>query len=277
MAGDDAGRRDLAKFLRSRRARMTPAEVGLPSGSRRRASGLRREEVALLAGVSPTWYAYLEQGRNIRASREVMESLARVLRLDDDERRYLHSLSRSVAPDPPPLSADIPGIELIRQVVALSEKSPYPVYAADQYCDLLAWNPAANHWYDDWGALPPAERNILRWMLLSPVALERLVDWEEDTRDAVARWRAVSGRYSGDPVLQARIEEFSLLSSDFRAWWAQHQVVEHRSRFRRFQHPQWGLTVLRIIPLFSQETSPSGVVVHVPVDADARSHVRGAE
>src|SRR5689334_23475222 len=120
----DDSRRELAGFLRSRRARITPAQVGLPTGPRRRTAGLRREEVAVLAGVSPTWYTYLEQGREIQPSPEVLDSLAQVLRLSEDERRYLHSLVRG-APGVP-LAAEIPAADLIRQLTASFDGSPYP-------------------------------------------------------------------------------------------------------------------------------------------------------
>ncbi|MGB3437612.1 MAG: helix-turn-helix transcriptional regulator [Actinophytocola sp.] len=261
----DASRQELATFLRSRRERITPAEVGLPAGPRRRTQGLRREEVAVLAGVSPTWYTYLEQGRGIQPSQEVLDSLARVLRLSEDERRYVHSLAHGVAIQTSPLDADVPAADLIKQVVELFDESPYPVYAANHYCDLLAWNRAALEWYDDWGALRPEDRNIVRWMLLSPVARVRLADWEEDTRDAVARWRSESARHSADPVLRARIKEFTRLSPEFRTWWGQHQVVEHRSKVRRFRHDRLGVRNLKIVPMISPETVPAGVVLHVPL------------
>lgn len=264
MATDDS-RRELAGFLRSRREGITPAEVGLPAGPRRRTRGLRREEVAVLAGLSPTWYTYLEQGRGIQPSQEVLDSLAKVLRLSEDERRYIHSLARGTTVDTSPLDADLSATDLIEQVVATLDESPYPVYAADHYCDLLAWNQAATEWYDDWGALPHEDRNIARWMLLSPVARARLVDWEDDARDLVARWRGESAKHATDPVLQARIEDISRLSNDFRAWWRQHQVVAHRSRIRRFRHDVLGVRTLRMVPMYSPETLPAGVVLHLPV------------
>lgn len=222
----------------------------------------------MLAGVSPTWYTYLEQGRGIQPSREVLDSLARVLRLSEDERRYVHSLAHGAVIQTSPLDADIPAVDLIKQVVAMFDGSPYPVYAANHHCELLAWNRAAVEWYDDWGALPPEERNILRWMLVSPVARARLGDWEDDTRDAVGRWRAESGRHAADRVLQARIGELGRLSPEFRAWWNQHHVVEHRSKIRRFRHDRLGLQTMRIVPLGSPEMVPAGVVLHIPLAAE---------
>jgi transcriptional regulator with XRE-family HTH domain len=124
LSTDDASRRELATFLRSRRERITPADVGLPAGPRRRTHGLRREEVAVLAGVSPTWYTYLEQGRGIQPSREVLDSLARVLRLSEDERRYIHSLAHGAVIQTAPLDADVPADQLIEQIISTFEESP---------------------------------------------------------------------------------------------------------------------------------------------------------
>jgi hypothetical protein len=191
-----------------------------------------------------------------------------VLRLSEDERRYIHSLVHGGIIQTSPLDADVSANDLLEQVVALFEESPYPVYAANQYGDLVAWNRAVCDWYDDWGALEPAERNIVRWMLLSPVARARLVDWEDDTRDAVGRWRAESGRHSADRVLQSRIAELTRISPEFRAWWSQHHVMEHRTKIRRFRHDRLGLQVMRIVPLGSPETVPAGVVLHIPLRSE---------
>ncbi|WP_116201231.1 helix-turn-helix transcriptional regulator [Amycolatopsis circi] len=260
----DASRQELARFLRSRRERIAPSEVGLPPGTRRRIPGLRREEVAVLAGVSPTWYTYLEQARGIQPSREVLDSLARVLRLSEDERRYIHRLALGGVVQATPLDAEVPLEALTEQVVGMFEESPYPVYAGDNYGDILAWNPAACEWYEDWGALPREERNILRWMLVSPAARTRLPDWEADTRDAVARWRSEMSKHPNDPRQQAQIAEFARLSPEFRAWWGQHRVVEHRSRVRRLRHDRLGAQALRIMVIYSPEIVPVGVVLHLP-------------
>jgi transcriptional regulator with XRE-family HTH domain len=265
-AGDS--RQELAKFLRSRRERITPDEVGLPAGPRRRTVGLRREEVAVLAGLSPTWYTYLEQGRGIQPSREVLDSLARVLRLTEDERRYVHSLAHGSVVQTAPLTTDLTATDLIRQVVAQFDDSPYPVYAGDQYCELVAWNRAACEWYDDWSALPPGHRNFLHWLLSSPLARERLVDWEAVTQDTVARWRAECARHPDDPHIRARIAEFTRISRAFGDWWESHEVLEHRSAVRLFRHGHLGVQAMRIVVLQSPEFTPSGVVLHLPAGAE---------
>lgn len=195
----------------------------------------------------------------------MLDSLARVLRLSEDERRYVHSLAHGTVIHTAPLAADVPAYELIEQIVSMFAESPYPVYAGDQYGDILAWNAAVSDWYDDWGALPPDERNILRWMLVSPVARTRLVDWEDDTRDAVARWRGEFAKHTSDPRQHAQVAEFTRLSPEFRTWWGQHRVVEHRSRIRRFRHDLLGVQTMRIIVMHSPEIVPSGVVLHMPV------------
>lgn len=261
-------RRDLAGFLRSRRERITPAEVGLPAGARRRAPGLRREEVAVLAGLSPTWYIYLEQGRDIHPSVEVLDSLARVLALTEDERRYLHTLAHGNVRKPRPLDGEVPPEEIVAQLVATTDHSPYPVYGVNLFCDLIAWNHAATSYYADFAELTPERRNMLRWMLLDPQAKQRLSDWAADTRDVVARWRAMIAN-SADQTgrLHQLITEFKTDSPEFNRWWDGHDVREHRSRLRRFQHPQYGDRTLRLIVVQAQDFAPCIVIFHVPVDS----------
>jgi transcriptional regulator with XRE-family HTH domain len=266
MAADDASRQELARFLRSRRERLTPSDVGFPVGPRRRSEGLRREEVAILAGVSPTWYTYLEQGRDINPSPELLDSLARVLAMTEDERRYIHILSYGQVTDPLAPATDISGDELSRQIIEVTQESPYPVYAANKYADLVGWNRAATEWYDDWSRFPRNELNIIRWMLTEPCAKVRLLNWESDTRDAVARWRGESAKWPADDCVRRRVAELSAISSQFVAWWADHDVQEHRIRVRRFRHPKLGIQTLRIVPLQASEFAGSGIVFHVPVD-----------
>lgn len=275
MANRGDSRQELARFLRSRRERISPTEFGLPTGPRRRTRGLRREEVAVLAGLSPTWYTYLEQGRGIQPSREVLDSLATVLRLTEDERRYVHSLAHGTVPHGGTLDSAVDVEELIQQIVGQFDASPYPVYASDHHCDVLAWNPAAGRWYDDWAAMDPADRNILRWMLSSPTARERLVDWEDVVRESVARWRAECARHPHSPEIRRRFKEFAELNPDFLRWWEDHEVLEHRSAMRVFRHERFGVQAMRIVPLQSAELLPAGVVLHLPVGAEGQIRAEG--
>jgi transcriptional regulator with XRE-family HTH domain len=157
-------------FLRSRRERMSPAEAGLPVTSRRRTPGLRREEVAALAGLSITWYTYLEQGRGHDVSPAVLDSVARVLQMSEDERRYMHHLAFGYVVDPRPLHEEIVVSELQQQIVTIAEAHPYPVYMVDHSADLVAWNSACEDWYDEWGKLRASERNFVLWLLTSEKA-----------------------------------------------------------------------------------------------------------
>ncbi|MBW4717759.1 helix-turn-helix transcriptional regulator [Saccharothrix obliqua] len=263
MKAASHNRGELGRFLRSRRERLNPADVGFPTGPRRRSRGLRREEVAVLAGLSPTWYTYLEQGRDIRPSPEVVDSLARVLCLTEDERRYVHTLAYGHVARPLPLASEISADELLHQVIASYRDCPLPVFATSPPGDLLAWNPAATEWYDDWGALPAAERNLVRWLLVSPTARGRLVDWEVEARDAVARLRTEAARWPGDEAMARRVAELAELSPEFGPWWDEHIVRERRSRTRCFRHPVLGLRELRLVPMQSPEFAPAGVVLHL--------------
>jgi transcriptional regulator with XRE-family HTH domain len=257
-------RRELAHFLRTRRARVTPTDVGLPAGGRRRAPGLRREEVAVLAGLSPTWYTYLEQGRDIHPSAQVLDSLARVLGLTEDERRYLHRLAHGHVGRPRPLADEATAEQIVRQLVATAADSPYPVYAANIYGDLIAWNPAAKVCYTDFGKLPPQRRNMIHWLLVAPEARERLADWSRDARDIVARWRAMTASLDDDPRLHVMVGELRERSPEFGRWWDSHDVREHRSRLRRFRHPELGEQVMRLVVVRAPEFEPCIVAFHLP-------------
>jgi transcriptional regulator with XRE-family HTH domain len=257
-------RSELALFLRTRRERIRPEDVGFPAGHHRRTRGLRREEVAVLAGVSPTWYAYLEQGRRRNVSPAVLDSIARVLRLSEDERRHMHLLAYGHVTDPRPLAADVPGDELVKLLVKAGEASAYPVYGANLYGDLLAWNSAAAEWYEDWDRLAPRERNMFRWLLTSPTARERIIDWDADARDIVTRWRAAVPRWLTDERLRLDIAELGKLSPEFAGWWEDHDVQEHRTKVRGFLHPRLGAQAMRLIVVQAPEFAPSIAVFHSP-------------
>jgi transcriptional regulator with XRE-family HTH domain len=263
----DTNRRELARFLRSRRERITPAQVGLPAGPRRRAPGLRREEVAVLAGLSPTWYTYLEQGRDIHPSAEVLDSLARVLSLTEDERRYMHILALGNVRKPRPLDGDVSPDEIVTQLINTTEHSPYPVYGVNLYCDLIAWNHAATVYYTDFTKLPHC--NMMQWLLLDPEAKLRLPDWHNDIPDVVARWRTMTAACPdpAPPRLTGLITELKHGSADFAHWWNTHNVRQHRSRLRRFQHPHYGDHTLRLIVVQAPDFAPNLVIFHTPVDS----------
>jgi transcriptional regulator with XRE-family HTH domain len=226
---------ELASLLRSRRERLQPADVGLPAGVRRRTRGLRREEVAQLASVSTTYYTFLEQGRDIRPSRQVLDALAGALRLTDAERDYLHGLA---AGEPAPALA----AEKLPAAVAdlVDRLDPHPTYVSGRRWDVLAANRAARELWADWPSLPPAERNIVWWMFMDPRARSILIEWESEASAQLARFRAAAARHSGDPGFAELIERLQAGSPEVRAWWPRHDVAPLSSGSKRIRHPVLG-------------------------------------
>jgi transcriptional regulator with XRE-family HTH domain len=255
-------RRELADFLRTRRERLAPEEVGLPRGTRRRVLGLRREELAQLAGVGLTWYTWLEQGRDIRVSRQVVDSLGRALRLDPTERRHLASLS-----DP---SAQVTELGVVADVPAalqalLDQQGASPAYVMNPRWDVLAWNHAARALFADFPRLPPAQRNMV-WLLFTEPALRGLLlDWEEHARVVLGQFRASRERREGDPAFAELVERLRAASPEFRAWWPRHEV---RGRFegrREFEHPTLGRLVLEQFTLRALEDDELRLVLYTPL------------
>jgi transcriptional regulator with XRE-family HTH domain len=259
-------REELARFLRSQRQKITPGQVGLPDGTRRRVVGLRRAEVAVLAGLSPTWYTYLEQARNVRPSPEVLDSLAKVLAMSEDERLYLHQLAGH--PPPPPLpkrTADGTVAILIRELTRAVGGNPYPLYVLDYMGNVMAWNPAAVTWYTDWERRRGLARNIVWWLLTDAEARERILDWEDDARDIVGRTRAIFARYPQDPRFRELIRSLHEASVEFRHWWADQEIRGQRLRVRRFRPPATDRPYTTWLAVVHPSDDPSvSIVFHFP-------------
>lgn len=229
------GQRDaLRDFLRSRRARVRPAEVGLSGGGRRRGCGLRREEVAAVAGISLTWYTWLEQGRPIQVSPALLDSLARTLRLSPDEARYLHQLAGTALPLPP----DLPVSEALQRVLDALDVSP--AFVMGQTWDILAWNPAASYVFGDFGALPPAARNVV-WLVCTGQSLCRFVqDPEVHARRVLAEFRSSVAPYLDDERVRHLLAELHAHSPLFRACWDAHDVRDRVAGQKTLAHPEAG-------------------------------------
>jgi transcriptional regulator with XRE-family HTH domain len=237
--------RELADLLRSRRDRLQPGDVGLPVPHRRRTRGLRREEVAHLAGVSTTYYTFLEQARDLRPSWEVLEAIAHALRMTSADRARLHALGGTAPRAKPRLGAET----LPHAVAALVDRlDPYPSYVTGRYCDVLASNRAARLLWTDWPALPPEERNMLWWMFTDPLARRVLVDWEAESSAQVAKFAATADRLSDDPSFGGLIERLRDASPEFRAAWRRHKVAPEFAGGARIFHPVLGeLTLTRVV------------------------------
>ncbi len=229
--------RELADLLRSRRGRLQPADVGLPAGARRRTRGLRREEVAQLAAISTTYYTFLEQGRDVHPSRQVLDALARALRLRPAERAHLHELAHGHQT----AESHQPGEILAPAVAALVDRlDPYPTYVTGRCFDVLAANRAARALWTDWSSLPPQERNMLWWTFTAPAARTILVEWETEASALLARFRAAADRHPDDPKFAALTGRLQTASAEARAWWPRHDIVALSSGTKRLHHPLLG-------------------------------------
>jgi len=229
--------RELADLLRSRRERLQPADVGLPAGGRRRTRGLRREEVAQLASISTTYYTFLEQDRDVHPSRQVLDALARALRLAPAERAHLHELAHGHPAPTAPGTAET----LAPAVAALVDRlDPHPAYVTGRRFDVLAANRAARALWTDWPALPPQERNMLWWMFTAPAARTTLIQWETEASALLARFRAAADRHPDEPEFATLIQRLQAASAEARAWWPRHDIVALSSGTKRLHHPLLG-------------------------------------
>jgi transcriptional regulator with XRE-family HTH domain len=232
---------ELSEFLRSRRERLRPVDVGLPDRGQRRVPGLRREEVATLAGVSTDYYVRLEQGRNITASADVLDALARALQLDDAERLHLHDLAK-----PQPFRRSAPPPQRVRPGVRLLLDSlDTPAFVLGRRMDILATNRMCRALLADFDAMPAGERNHARWVFLDPRARELYGDWQTVARENVAILRMDAGRHPDDERLAALIGELSVKSPEFARWWADHDVLVRGHGTKRYQHPIVGDVEIR--------------------------------
>lgn len=213
-------RSELSDFLKSRRARLSPDAVGLPAGGRRRAPGLRREEVASLAGVGLTWYTWFEQGRDIRVSPDFLANVSRALRLDGAERRHLFVLLGQDGA-PPPLAPRRASPALQRMLEGLVH---YPAYLRTARWDPIAWNQAADRLFG-FARRRPEERNFLRLAFTDPEFRERMPNWSVDAPAMVAKFRVDYARYRGDAELDALVKEMTRRSPEFRQFWRRHDVM----------------------------------------------------
>lgn len=241
----DSNRSELADFLKTRRARLAPADVGLKGElARRRVPGLRREELAQLAGVSVDYYTRLEQGRSRSASVDVLDALATALQLDDAERAHLHQLGR-----PQPVARRTPSrpqrvhpatLELLDRLDLVHS----PAFVLGRRLDVLAHNRLAGALITEFRRLPAPQRNQARFVFLDSHARELYADWRQVAIDTVAMLRHDAGRYPDDPKLSALIGELSIHSEEFRTWWSRHDVQRRTTGTKGYHHPLVGeLTV----------------------------------
>ncbi|PWC32392.1 helix-turn-helix transcriptional regulator [Azospirillum sp. TSO35-2] len=266
-------RRVLGAFLRRHRERLTPAEAGILTGvaggvpwgaGRRRTPGLRREELAQLCGMSPTWYTWLEQGRDVSVSPQALARIAQALHLTAAERAYLFELTRKRDPEAPPAGVpDRPPPALVAVLDAISA----PAYLLNRLWTAVGWNPPAARLFGDWlgsGAEGERERNLLRYVFLHPSAPGFIRDWEHRARRLLAEFRADTARRSDDPELRALVDRLRQDSPLFARLWDDHGVLEREGGLRGFNHPLDGPLLLEQVTLRPGGRSDHTLVMLLP-------------
>lgn len=261
-----ARQREAGEFLRSRRERLTPSDVGLPDGFRRRTPGLRREEVALLAGVGTTWYTWLEQGRDVHPSSEVLTALAVALRLDPTEQRHLFVLHDRPAPEAAPVGEERVEEPLRRMLDSLTGQ---PAFVLGRRWDILAWNKAADAVFGPYSRLEGDSRNALHLVFADADHRRLLVDWEAVARASLAMFRADRARYAGDPDFERLVERLMRLSPEFSQWWPQREVARPLTGTKRIQHPVAGRMLFEYSSFGVGDAPDVKLIVFTPLDEES--------
>ena len=226
-------RAELGEFLKARRARVTPEEVGLPAGGRRRTPGLRREELAQLAGVGVTWYTWLEQGRPIKVSVQVLDAVAATLRLSDPERSHLYKLAEAT-----PVRPKVKGCAsepVLTEILAALD--PLPAVIMNTRFDIIAPNQAYSDLFHDWHTLPCVHMNLIWCIVTEPLARQQLLNYDDEVPYLVARLRSAYGEHIGDPDWETDLARLQKLSPEFTELWARHEVAACMPRPRHVVHP----------------------------------------
>ena len=256
----ESARELLAGFLRSRREMLRPEEAGIEPGPRRRTPGLRREEVAQMSGVSVTWYTWLEQGRKITVSGQVLEGLARALRLSAAERRHLYTLAGvAFSPDTPQPAVVNPTLRALVETL-----DPNPAHVTNICWDLLAYNRAYEQLVGGLDGLPDEQRNSIWLLFTRPSMRTLLVDWQREAKDILGQFRASVGRYPNDPRVRELLEALAAASPDFVAMWSEHPVQAYAPAMKRFQHPMAGRVTFNTTKLTVAEDHNQHLVVFLP-------------
>ena len=256
----DAKRRQLGDFLRSRRTTLSRKDFGLPTLARQRVLGLRREEVSAFAGVSVTWYTWLEQGRDINPSRQVLEALGRVLRLTPAESDYLLSLG-GFTPSP---QASTVLIDTPPHLQRLLDSLWFPAFAVSPNWTITGWNAAYVALYPRIGTLEPTDRNLLWLVFTDPSLRDMLPNWEQDSRHFLAEFRGDSGAALGSAEHSVLIARLIEESPEFGEQWADVAIERFASRRRRFLHPDAGLLEFEHHRLVPSDHPDLHIVTYLP-------------
>jgi hypothetical protein len=260
-------REELGKFLKARRAQLSPADFGMPGGPRRRTPGLRREEVALLAGVGITWYTWLEQGREINASTQVLDAVASTLRLDRAEREHMYMLAEAT-----PLLTGSARRQVPAEVGEIVHSlDPLPAALTNGRFDTLVSNEAHEDLFWDWHSMPCVHKNTLWCCVTEPTARQKFPQYDQEVRYLVARLRAAYARHVGDPDWEEDIRRLCSISREFADLWSLHEVAGPEPRVRTFLHPVAGALTFTATELQVPAMPDTRLTVYTPADEPTRA------
>ncbi|MFI5979914.1 helix-turn-helix transcriptional regulator [Streptomyces sp. NPDC051555] len=265
----DVRRHELAEFLRSRRERIAPEQVGLPRGRRRRTPGLRREEVAQLSAVGVTWYTWLEQAREIQVSQQVLDSLARALLLDASERTHLFALAGS--PDPTPHAACPIVTPALRAL--LDQLGPVPAVVQNSRYDILAYNATYGRLLCDMDRVRPEDRNCMWLAFTNEEWRAAVVDRAEVNRVMAAKFRASMAEHLAEPAWKTLLGRLEAASAEFREVWARHEVVGQGGRVKHIRNPLVGLLSLEHTNLWLGPATGARLITYTPLDEETRGRL----
>ncbi|MFF7444556.1 MULTISPECIES: helix-turn-helix domain-containing protein [unclassified Streptomyces] len=269
VAPADIRRHELAAFLRHRREHLTPEQVGLPRGRRRRTPGLRREEVAHLSAVGVTWYTWLEQARDIQVSVQVLDALARALLLDPSERAHLFQLAGAADPTPATRCPSITPALL----QMLEQLEPLPACVQNSRYDILAHNRTYGLLLCDLEAVPPQDRNCMVLCYTNEEWARSIVHLEETRRLMAARLRAAMANHLAEPAWKMLLKRLRAESPEFREAWDRHEVVSHRSKRKEFRNPHVGrVSVIHTDLWLGPDLGPR-MVTYTPADEESRERL----
>jgi transcriptional regulator with XRE-family HTH domain len=271
---DDQRRTELAHFLRTRRERFKPSQFSLPEGAKlRRTPGLRREELAQIAGISPIWYTKLEQGQQIQVSAQVLESLVRTFQLTSQEREYLYLLAREHLPLP--TQHHTSSINPHQQGM-LDALNPLPALIMNERWDVVGWNQNASQVFTDYRTLSDWERNILWLMFTRPEQRTLYTNWEHLGMQILAHFRASSGSSAGEPWWISRRDRLMQASPEFRQWWSRHDIGAIHVSHKELHHPRVGLLVLQPTTLVLADDPNLKLFLYTPLaQADTAKKLAG--
>ncbi|MFJ8700497.1 MmyB family transcriptional regulator [Streptomyces ardesiacus] len=268
-SGSEIRRHELAAFLRSRRERIAPEQVGLPRGRRRRTPGLRREEVAQLSAVGVTWYTWLEQARDIQVSVQVLDALARALLLDPTERAHLFRLAGSVDPTPATVCPSVtPAVRAL-----LEQFDPFPACVQNSRYDILAHNRTYGLLLGDLDAVPPEDRNCMVLCFTNEDWRSAIVHLEETQRLMAARFRATMAGHLAEPAWKMLLKRLRTQSPDFREAWERYEVVAHRGKRKEFLNRYVGRIRVDHTDLWLGPDPGPRMLTYVPADEVSRERL----